>query len=171
MNAVLISSMASVGAAIGTVVAEGVVFAVQFWALRKEVLSAYQKVRYGTIVLALALAIASCLWVQMTSLGSFASLLVSIILFFAVFFAVYGGVLVLRKEPLAWQMAEKVSQMIFKKKENWVACHVSVMLSRPFVRACVGASQEGMISSIGKTFIIRKGNVVPLGTVIQLDFH
>lgn len=45
------------------------------------------------------------------------------------------------------------------------------MLSRPFVRACVGASQEGMISSIGKTFIIRKGNVVPLGTVIQLDFH
>lgn len=120
LNAVLISSMASVGAAIGTVVAEGVVFAVQFWALRKEVLSAYQKVRYGTIVLALALAIASCLWVQMTSLGSFASLLVSIILFFAV----YGGVLVLRKEPLAWQMAEKVSQMIFKKKENWVACHV-----------------------------------------------
>ena len=66
LNAVLIPSMASAGAAIGTVVAEGVVFAVQFWALRKEVLSAYQKVRYGTIVLALALAIfsskrASCL--------------------------------------------------------------------------------------------------------------
>ena len=118
LNAVLIPSMASAGAAIGTVVAEGVVFAVQFWALRKEVLSAYQKVRYGTIVLALA--IASCLWVQMTSLGSFASLLVSIILFFTV----YGGVLLFRKEPLAWQMAEKVSQMIFKKKENWVACHV-----------------------------------------------
>lgn len=58
-----------------------------------------------------------------------------------------------------------------QKKKNWVACHVSVMLSRPFVRACVGASQEGMISSIGKTFIIRKGNVVPLGTVLQLDFH
>ena len=114
MNAVLISSMASAGAAIGTVVAEGVVFAVQFWALRKEVLSAYQKVRYGTIVLALALAIASCLWVKTTALGSFASLLVSAILFFAV----YGGVLVLRKEPLAWQMAEKVRQMLFKKKEK-----------------------------------------------------
>ena len=113
MNAVLISSMASVGAAIGTVVAEGVVFAVQFWALRKEVLSAYQKVRYGTIVLALALAIASCLWVQTTALGSFASLLVSAILFFAV----YGGVLVLRKEPFAWQMAEKVRQMLFKKRK------------------------------------------------------
>ena len=103
--------MASVGAAIGTVVAEGVVFAVQFWALRKEVLSAYQKVRYGTIVLALA--IASCLWVQMTSLGSFTSLLVSIILFFTV----YGGVLLFRKEPLAWQMAEKVRQMLFKKRK------------------------------------------------------
>lgn len=113
MNAVLISSMASVGAAIGTVVAEGVVFAVQFWALRKEVLSAYQKVRYGTIVLALALAIASCLWVQMTSLGSFAALFVSAILFFTA----YGGVLVLRKEPLAWQMAEKVRQMLFKKRK------------------------------------------------------
>lgn len=113
LNVALIPSMASAGAAIGTVVAEGVVFAVQFWALRKEVLSFYQKVRYGTIVLALALAIASCLWVKTTALGSFASLLVSAILFFAV----YGGVLVLRKEPLAWQMAEKVRQMLFKKRK------------------------------------------------------
>lgn len=112
LNAVLIPSMASAGAAIGTVVAEGVVFAVQFWALRKEVLSAYQKVCYGTIVLALA--IASCLWVKTTALGSFASLLVSAILFFAV---LYRGVLVLRKEPLAWQMAEKVRQMLFKKRK------------------------------------------------------
>ena len=111
LNTLLIPIMASTGAAIGTVVAEGVVFAVQFWALRKEVLSAYQKVRYGTIVLALA--IASCLWVKTTALGSFASLLVSAILFFAV----YGGVLVLRKEPLAWQMAEKVRQMLFKKRK------------------------------------------------------
>lgn len=113
LNVALIPSMASAGAAIGTVVAEGVVFAVQFWALRKEVLSSYQKVRYGTIVLALALAITSCLWVKTTALGSFASLLVSAILFFAV----YGGVLVLRKEPLAWQMAEKVRQMLFKKRK------------------------------------------------------
>ena len=113
LNAALIPSMASAGAAIGTVVAEGVVFSVQFWALRKEVLSAYQKVRYGTIVLALALAIASCMWVQMTSLGSFASLLVSAILFFAV----YGGILLLRKEPLAWQMADKVRRMLFKKRK------------------------------------------------------
>lgn len=113
LNVALIPSMASAGAAIGTVVAEGVVFAVQFWALRKEVLSSYQKVRYGTIVLALALAIASCLWVKTTALGSFASLLVSAILLFAV----YGGVLVLRKEPLAWQMAEKVRQMLFKKRK------------------------------------------------------
>ena len=113
LNVALIPSMASAGAAIGTVVAEGVVFAVQFWALRKEVLSSYQKVHYGTIVLALALAIASCLWVKTTALGSFASLLVSAILFFAV----YGGVLVLRKEPLAWQMAEKVRQMLFKKRK------------------------------------------------------
>ena len=113
LNVALIPSMASAGAAIGTVVAEGVVFAVQFWALRKEVLSYYQKVRYGTIVLALALAIASCLWVKTTALGSFASLLVSAILFFAV----HRGVLVLRKEPLAWQMAEKVRQMLFKKRK------------------------------------------------------
>ena len=113
LNVALIPSMASAGAAIGTVVAEGVVFAVQFWALRKEVLSSYQKVRYGTIVLALALAIASCLWVKTTALGSFASLLVSAILFFAV----YGGVLVLRKEPFAWQMADKVRRMLFKKRK------------------------------------------------------
>ena len=42
-----------------------------------------------------------------------------------------------------------------QKKKNWVACHVSVMLSRSFVRACVEASQEGMISSIGKTFMMK----------------
>ena len=59
------------------------------------------------------LAIASCIWVQMTSLGSFAALFVSAILFFTA----YGGVLLFRKEPLAWQMAEKVRQMLFKKRK------------------------------------------------------
>ena len=103
---------------------------------------------YGTVVLALAFAIASCMWVQMTSLGSFAALLVSAILFFAV----YGGVLVLRKEPLSCLAdGREGTADAIQKKKNWVACHVSVMLPRPFVRA----SQEGMISSIGKTFVMK----------------
>ena len=97
---------------------------------------------YGTVVLALALAIASCMWVQMTPLGSFAALLVSAILFFTV----YGGVLLFRKEPLAWQMAEKVSRMLFKKGK---------LGSLPRFCDAPAAVRESMRGSITETYDIK----------------
>ena len=96
LNTLLIPIMASTGAAIGTVVAEGVVFLVQFFVLRKEVFPAYRKVRYGTIVLAILVAVVSSLWVKKLALGNFLTLLISSV----IFFLAYAVVLFLCKEPL-----------------------------------------------------------------------
>ena len=104
LNTLLIPIMASTGAAIGTVVAEGVVFLVQFFVLRKEVFPAYRKVRYGTIVLAILVAVVSSLWVKKLALGNFLTLLISSV----IFFLAYAVVLFLCKEPLVREILRKV---------------------------------------------------------------
>lgn len=65
LNAILIPQLASAGAAIGTLVAEGVVWIVQFIALRKEVIPAYRNVRYGAVILATFVGVVSSSWVKM----------------------------------------------------------------------------------------------------------
>ncbi|MDD6070867.1 MAG: flippase, partial [Clostridiales bacterium] len=95
INILLIPRMASAGAAIGTLVAEILVWIVQFAALKKTVQEAYRRVRYGSILLALAAGVAACLWVKFMQWGTFVTLVVSAVLFFGM----YLLVLTLWKEP------------------------------------------------------------------------
>lgn len=104
LNALLIPSMASAGAAIGTLAAEAVVLIVQYVALRKEVVSAYKQVKYGTILLAVVLAVVGSIWVKTWHFGNFVTLLISAILFFAI----YVIVLLLRKEPLVSEIGQQI---------------------------------------------------------------
>ena len=83
LNTLLIPRLASAGAAIGTLVAEGVVWIVQFAALRKEVTPAYRNVHYGKVVLSTVVGMVSSGWVKTLGMGNFATLLVSAILFFS----------------------------------------------------------------------------------------
>lgn len=114
LNTLLIPIMASTGAAIGTVVAEGVVFLVQFFVLRKEVFPAYRKVRYGTIVLAILVAVVSSLWVKKLAFGNFLTLLISSV----IFFLAYAVILFLCKEPLVREIWRKVSAKAFSQQKG-----------------------------------------------------
>ena len=104
LNTLLIPLLASTGAAIGTLVAEGVVWIVQFAALRKEVTSAYRNVHYGKVALAIVIGVASSGWVKTLEMGNFATLLVSAVLFFGG----YAIVLTVLKEPLMWEIENQV---------------------------------------------------------------
>lgn len=104
LNTLLIPRLASAGAAIGTLVAEGVVWIVLFVALRKEVTSAYKNVCYGKIILATAIGVVSSGWVKALEMGNFVTLLMSAVLFFGG----YAIVLTVLKEPLVWEIENQV---------------------------------------------------------------
>lgn len=112
LNAILIPQLASAGAAIGTLVAEGVVWIVQFIALRKEVIPAYRNVRYGAVILATFVGVVSSSWVKMLGMGNFVTLIFSAVLFFGG----YGVILTVLKETLVWEIESQVLKKLTKKK-------------------------------------------------------
>jgi O-antigen/teichoic acid export membrane protein len=96
LYAILIPKMASAGAAIGTLAAEMVVLIIQYAALRNEVAPSFKTVQYLKITAGIILASAASFWVVNLSLGSFVTLLISAV----IFFAVYGCFLLVTGEPL-----------------------------------------------------------------------
>ena len=111
LNALLIPQYTSAGAAVGTLVAEVVVFAVQFSALRKEVGSSFRSIQYWKILLGLLVGAAASCWVPKLGLGSFLTLVISTCLFFAA----YGIALLVTKEPMLWEIC---NQMLGKFLKN-----------------------------------------------------
>ena len=111
-NALLIPRLAASGAAIGTLVAEAVVLAVQFYVLRETVAPVFRSLSYFKIFLGLAAGCAAAFPIKMFSgLGSFLTLAVSA----ALFFGLYGGVLYLVKEPLVKELSDRTVGRILKK--------------------------------------------------------
>lgn len=111
-NFLLIPKYASSGAAIGTLIAEIVVFLVQYWALRGEMAKALRSISYGKIALASIFSCAASVWVKMLHMGSFASLMISAVLFFGI----YGLLLLLTKEPLVFEIADQFMQNVKRKR-------------------------------------------------------
>ena len=81
VNFALIPRYASVGAAIGTLAAEIVVWVVQFGALKQDIMPAYKKIQYPQMLLALVIGCVASVWVKMLGWNSFFVLLLSAILF------------------------------------------------------------------------------------------
>ena len=77
INAILIPKYASSGAAIGTLVAEFVVLAVQYYALRKEVSLAFKEIHYQIIGIALVLGSVTSMWVKVLNIDNFLTLVIS----------------------------------------------------------------------------------------------
>ena len=109
-NFILIPRFASVGAAIGTLIAEIVVWIVQLCALKNEIAPAYSRIQYPQMVVALAIGCAASVWVKILGWNAFFTLLLSAILFFGS----YGLVLILKHEPL---VIEIVNQIFGKVKK------------------------------------------------------
>ncbi len=114
INFLLIPKFASVGAAIGTAVAEFVVLIVQYVAYRKDLKFLFQKIHFPSIVLAILLSVGASWWVTMLHLGNFLTLLMTAIFFFAV----YGGVLYVLKEPFTVSVVNQELQKIKKKSSS-----------------------------------------------------
>lgn len=108
LNAILIPSMSSAGAAIGTLVAEVAVFIVQYIALRGSVRAMFLDMRYGALILATALGSLCAVPVKALHLGSFFTLCISAILFFGV----YGVVMILMKEELVLEILNQLLGMV-----------------------------------------------------------
>lgn len=104
INAVCIPSMASVGAAFGTLVAEFIVLIAQVIMLRKRIGEFVQGLQIGKITIAVLCAATACLWVKRIEFSVFFALVVSGMFFFGM----YGLVLCLLKEQF---MCDMVNQL------------------------------------------------------------
>lgn len=111
LNILLIPKMASSGAAIGTLMAESVVWFVQFSALRNTILKVYKQVRYDLILLALVFASAAAILVKMLNFNMFSSsisALLVLIISALLFFGVYVLFLTFTKEPLVVEIEKQI---------------------------------------------------------------
>lgn len=111
-NLILIPKYAAAGAAVSNLVAEAAVLLVQFFALKEEIIPAFRAVRYCKILPALLAGIIASFWVASLQLGSFMILVVSAVLFFAA----YGIVLLVAKEPMVREIFNQVLGKFLKKQ-------------------------------------------------------
>lgn len=118
LNILLIPRLLSVGAAIGTLAAEGVVWIVQFIALKDEVKNTFRKVHYASIMLALFVSSVVALSIKRLQWMNFSMLFFSAIAFFGVYF----GILTIMREPLIIdienQLLRKTSQKKRREEKN-----------------------------------------------------
>ena len=112
INLVLIPSMGSSGAAIGTLVAELAVLIVQAIAMWKFLMEIMRKIKAGKIVLACVLGTVVALLVHLLPItNSFMILVITALLFFGI----YGGGLLLMKEPLVYEVVGQMKEKFLKK--------------------------------------------------------
>jgi peptidoglycan biosynthesis protein MviN/MurJ (putative lipid II flippase) len=119
LNLFLIPNYAASGAAFATVVAELMVLVVQCIYLRDTLAGLIKNINFGKILLALGCAGAVGLILHRMINVQNASLLYSLVLLGAealVFFGIYGGLLLLMKEPIVVEIKDMGLSMIRKKK-------------------------------------------------------
>lgn len=110
INAILIPKYASVGAAIGTLIAEFVVFVVQFRFLKDEVKDAFKRIHYGKILIAILLSSIGSLWIKHFFVGNFKVLVMSAV----AYFGIYGIVLLLFREEMVVEIADTVIKNVLR---------------------------------------------------------
>lgn len=96
INSLLISRMASAGAAVGTVFAELAVWIVQYYVLADKFNTIYRNISYWKIIMACVIATFASLWVKMLGFGNLITMIISALLFFGV----YCLVLIATKEEI-----------------------------------------------------------------------
>lgn len=98
INLLCIPSMASAGAALGTLIAELVVLTVQIALLKDRIRSLLQSIQISKLITALTCAVLACLWVKRLSLSNFFTLFLSA----SLFFGAYGVMLLILKEEFVY---------------------------------------------------------------------
>ena len=111
LNALLIPSLKSSGAAIGTLAAEAVVFIIQYCELKGEVGELFRTYRWIRLITAVLLSVAASVWIKFLHLGYLQTLLISAILFFGIYIAFT----LWQKEEIVTELLEQVRKKITKK--------------------------------------------------------
>ena len=86
INMVLIPKLGALGAAIGTLVAEFVVFLYQFMALKDYVIEDFRKIHYSYFIIGLLSGSSLCFFMRMIQLNIFVELMISSVCFFGAHF-------------------------------------------------------------------------------------
>lgn len=110
INAILIPKYAFAGAAIGTLIAEFVVFVVQFRFLKDEVKDAFKRIHYGRILIAILLSSIGSLWIKHFLVGNFKVLVMSAV----AYFGIYGIVLLLFREEMVVEIVDTVIKNVLR---------------------------------------------------------
>ena len=111
INMICIPSMASAGAAVGTLVAEFVVLIIQIVMLRERIREFMQPLQIGKILVAVSCAAAVCLWVKQVDISAFFALVMSAM----IFFVVYVLVLAILKEQFMSDIIVQISDVWMRK--------------------------------------------------------
>ena len=97
LNAIFIPKYAAAGAAFGTLVAEFVVFVVQYMSLKNEIGKVFREIQYKKICIAILISLMLSLVVKRINMNNFLKLLISSI----IFMGSYGTFLLIVKEEIA----------------------------------------------------------------------
>ena len=114
LNFILIPRYAASGAAIGTLVAEFCVLIYQAVVLREEVKPMLKKISYSKILFAAAISLAATFWIPALGLRNFFTLAIAGI----IYFGLYLGYLILRKEPIALEALDFVLKKLKVRREE-----------------------------------------------------
>ena len=114
INALLIPRYTSAGAALGTLIAELVVLLWQYISLRQQLADAMHQIKYGAVLVALALAGITAITTKQLNISVFFVLCISAILFFGV----YAIMLFWAKEPMTLEIVNQVLVKIKRKNEE-----------------------------------------------------
>lgn len=104
INALLIPRYASAGAAVGTLIAEFIVFVIQYLSLKRDIAKIVKSIHYSRILFALLFSSIVSVWVKELSLGGTLTLVLSAVLFFVA----YVLFLLLAKEPLIVEVVNQI---------------------------------------------------------------
>lgn len=114
INALLIPFLHSTGAAIGTLVAEAVVFLIQYAVLRKQMHTIFKSIKLIRPAFALCIAIIPTFWLLHLQLPVFWLLVLSA----GVFFGLYGAALLFMREPVVIQLLGKLLRLLKRQADH-----------------------------------------------------
>lgn len=111
LNAILIPYLDSVGAAVGTLAAETVVTLYQIRVVNQDRLKLFCDIKWYKIVIALIIALFSCIWVKLLPYNVFFVLVISAV----IFFGIYLILMLLMKDTLICEILQQVILNRFRK--------------------------------------------------------
>lgn len=103
INVLLIPSMASAGAAIGTMLAEAAVLIYQYAKMKKLMNNLFEDIHWSPVICGTVIATIAVIGIKIVTMRIFVKLIISA----SIFFGIYGLILIAMKEPIVTEVKEQ----------------------------------------------------------------